>query len=450
MSADITFRHSLEKKVAYVVFARGLLSAGERVIVALSGGADSVALLCALHALGFKCLAAHCNFHLRGDESMRDERYACDIADRLGCDFRKIDFDVDEYRRLSPGTPSLEMACRDLRYHWFDHLRAETEIRRIAVAHNADDNAETLLLNLLRGSSLAGLRGMRPLNSSGIIRPLLEVSRMEIEDYLRAIGVDFVTDSSNLSDDFTRNRLRHHVIPALQYAAGEGKNALNVITSSLRLLSENHDFYRHAVEEKRASYTLPDSGIDLNKLIASEPQSALLLYEWLSPEGFTRSQTDDMLASADRSGRKFISSAGNILISSRGILLRSDDTAASDPAKKFHYELIAPADFHPVRDPFCAYFDAETLEKSGSVNVRFWKEGDRLLPFGMKGSRLVSDIFSDAKLSLRQKQTLPLLTHTDGSGNEIILWVPGLRASRNFPVTPSTRSILRVIYSPGQ
>ena len=110
MSADITFRHSLEKKVADVVFARGLLSAGERVIVALSGGADSVALLCALHALQFKCLAAHCNFHLRGDESMRDERYASDIAARLGCDFRKIDFDVDEYRRLSPGTPSLEMA----------------------------------------------------------------------------------------------------------------------------------------------------------------------------------------------------------------------------------------------------------------------------------------------------------------------------------------------------
>ena len=150
MSADITFRHSLEKKVADVVFARGLLSAGERVIVALSGGADSVALLCALHALQFKCLAAHCNFHLRGDESMRDERYASDIAARLGCDFRKIDFDVDEYRRLSPGTPSLEMACRDLRYRWFDNLRAETGIRRIAVAHNADDNAETLLLNLLR------------------------------------------------------------------------------------------------------------------------------------------------------------------------------------------------------------------------------------------------------------------------------------------------------------
>lgn len=176
MSADITFRHSLEKKVADVVFARGLLSAGERVIVALSGGADSVALLCALHALRFHCVAAHCNFHLRGEESMRDERYARDIARRLGCDFRKIDFDVDEYRRLSPGTPSLEMACRDLRYHWFDGLRADTGIRRIAVAHNADDNAETLLLNLLRGSSLAGLRGMRPLNASGIIRPLLEVS----------------------------------------------------------------------------------------------------------------------------------------------------------------------------------------------------------------------------------------------------------------------------------
>lgn len=450
MSADITFRHSLEKKVADVVFARGLLSAGERVIVALSGGADSVALLCALHALRFHCVAAHCNFHLRGEESMRDERYARDIARRLGCDFRKIDFDVDEYRRLSPGTPSLEMACRDLRYHWFDGLRADTGIRRIAVAHNADDNAETLLLNLLRGSSLAGLRGMRPLNASGIIRPLLEVSRMEIEDYLRTIEVNFITDSSNLSDDFTRNRIRHHVIPALQYAAGEGKNALNALTSSLRLLSENHDFYRYTIEEKRAHYTLPNGGIDLNKLIASESHAALLLYEWLAPEGFTRSQTDDMLASADRSGRKFISPAGNILISSRGVLLRSDDSVASHPERRFHYELITPDAFHPVRDPFCAYFDAEALEKSGAIDVRFWKEGDRLLPFGMKGSRLVSDIFSDAKLSLTQKQALPLLTHTDHTGREVILWLPGLRASRNFPVTPSTSSILRITYTPDQ
>lgn len=449
-------RTPLERKVAHAINRYGLLRPAERVVVALSGGADSVALLHALHSLGYDCVAAHCNFHLRGDESMRDEKHARDIAHRLNCRFEKTDFDVEAYRHASPGSVSLEMACRDLRYSWFDQLRRRLEIRHIAVAHNADDNAETLILNLLRGSSLAGVRAMRPLNDRGVIRPMLEVSRAEIEEYLTAAGIDYVTDSSNLTDEFTRNRIRHHVLPAMQQAVGEGKNALASLTASLRLLSENHDFYRQAIEEKLQHYSLPDGSIDLHTLASAEPHAALLLFEWLSPRGFNRTQTDAMLASADESGQRFISPSGEQFVISRGNLsLISQSPTPPSPESIFKIDIISQAEFHPERDARTAYFDADAIRQSGlDLTVRYWLEGDRLQPFGMKGSRLLSDLFNDAKLSASQKHTQPLLTLSPqpyghaatSSASDVILWVPGIRASRHYPVTPTTQSILRLTY----
>ncbi len=446
----------LERKVAHAINRYGLLRPAERVVVALSGGADSVALLQALHSLGYDCVAAHCNFHLRGDQSMRDENHAREIALRLNCRFEKTDFDVDAYRKSSSDSISLEMACRNLRYDWFDRLRRGLEIRHIAVAHNADDNAETLILNLLRGSSLAGVRAMRPLNNRGVIRPMLEVSRAEIEEYLTAVGIDYVTDSSNLADEFTRNRIRHHVLPAMQKAIGEGKNALASLTASLRLLSENHDFYRQTIEEKRQLYSLPDESIDIRALASAEPHAALLLYEWLSPRGFNRTQTDAMLAAADDSGQRFISLTGEQFVISRGILSPiSQSPTPPSPESIFKIEIISQAEFHPKRDARTAYFDADAIRQSGlHLTVRYWREGDRLQPFGMKGSRLLSDLFNDAKLSASQKLTLPLLTlsplpdghATPSPDSDVILWVPGIRASRHYTVTPTTQSILRLTY----
>lgn len=449
-------RTQLERKVAYAISRDGLLDSGERVIVALSGGADSVALLSALSSLGYECVAAHCNFHLRGIESMRDEEHARSVARRLGCRFETIDFDVQAYRSSVTDSVSVEMACRDLRYSWFDKLRRVLNIRRIAVAHNADDNAETMILNLLRGSSLAGVRAMRTLNDRGVIRPVLEVSRAEIEDYLTEAGLDYITDSSNLTDDFTRNRIRHHVLPAMQKAVGDDRNALATLTASLRLLSANHDFYIQAIEEKRQRYALPDGSINLRALAAEEPHSQLLLFEWLSPIGFNRTQTDAMLASAGESGRRFLSTSGTEIILSRGVLsvIRYAECPPS-PESVFTMDIISPSDFHPTRDAHTAYFDAEALNRTGrKLAVRYWREGDRLHPFGMKGSRLLSDLFNDAKLSPDKKNSLPILILSSESSDstpasdetDLILWVPGLRASRHYPVTPETRSILRLTY----
>lgn len=185
-----------------------------KVVVGVSGGADSTALLLALAASGVQVVAVHCNFHLRGEESMRDQRHVEQLCPRLGVELRVVDFDVAGYCASHPGV-SVEMACRDLRYDFFREMVAEVGADRIAVAHNADDNVETLLLNLFRGSGVTGLRGMLP-DTGEIVRPLLSVSRGDIEEYLSERREEFVVDSSNLESDYRRNYIRNELLPAIE------------------------------------------------------------------------------------------------------------------------------------------------------------------------------------------------------------------------------------------
>ena len=186
---------------------------GQPILVALSGGADSVALLRALHEAGCHSHAAHCNFHLRGDESMRDEQFVRDLCARLEIPLTVKDFDVAAWQQAHGG--SVEMACRELRYAWFEQERERLQCSVIAVAHHADDQIETFFLNLLRGTGIKGLTGMSRL-SGHIWRPLLVVSRQDILDYLFEIGQGYVTDSTNAQNDYRRNRLRNIVLPIVE------------------------------------------------------------------------------------------------------------------------------------------------------------------------------------------------------------------------------------------
>ena len=190
----------------------GMPAPGARVLVALSGGADSVALLLVLRSLGYDCVAVHCNFHLRGEESMRDEKFVRGLCADLGLQLKVKDFNVKE--RMKADGVSVEMACRDLRYEWFEHERQSEQCCNIAVAHHSDDNVETLLLNMLRGTGIAGMAGIKPMNGY-IIRPLLCVSRQEIEEFLKEVGQDYVIDSTNAVADVKRNRLRNIVLPVI-------------------------------------------------------------------------------------------------------------------------------------------------------------------------------------------------------------------------------------------
>lgn len=436
--------HPFEQEIADSIARHGLISPQEQcVLVAVSGGADSVALLAALCALGYPCSAMHCNFHLRGEESDRDTRHTADICRRLGVDVSVKHFDVEK-RREATGE-SMEMACRSLRYDWFAEMADSRQCRTVAVAHHRDDNVETMLLNLMRGTGLAGLTGMSPRNGL-YVRPMLECTRAEIEGYLADRGLDYVTDSSNASNDYLRNRLRNIVIPDMERCFPGARESM---ARTIGCLAEAESFYREAVERKRREYMPDDSHIRIDRLIESEPQARLLLFEWLRPMGFNASQAADIIASG-RSGAVFESQGIRITLS-RGT---AEITRAADPKPETYsvdisQTILRPAfiavsrhvaaDFKPERDARVLCLDESVLEGEPEFELRRWRKGDYIEPFGMKGRKKLSDIFSDAKLSLNQKNRMWVLTR-----NDTVLWIPGLRTSRHFAVGPSTPGYLRL------
>ncbi len=407
------------------------------VIVALSGGADSVALLLVLKALGYRLLAAHCNFHLRADESNADEAFVRRLCQAQGIELRVKDVDVEEWRRRCGG--SVEMAAREARYQWFDALRLELGAQAIAVAHHADDNAETLLLNLLRGTGLSGLRGMLPRNGH-VVRPLLDCRRADIEQYLALKGQSYVTDSTNLKPLYTRNRLRLDLLPYLRLYWPEADKALALTIHHLR---QADAFVQDAVAEKSQRYLTPEGHILVKELKAREPHASFLLYQMLSSRGFSATQVADMLNSAAASGLIF-KADGREWVLDRGVLCQAEpQPAAADPAFfPFTIEIIERSDFTPQRgdDARVTYYDGSVLDGE-PLRARSWQQGDRLQPFGMRGTKKVSDLFTNAKLGLHLKPSVPLLVK-----GEKILWVAGLRRSALYPVTPQSQKIVKITF----
>lgn len=414
--------------------AKRLIDADSTVIVGLSGGADSVALLDLLFSLGYRCVVTHCNFHLRGDESDRDEAVARSHAARLGVEFIKTDFDVPE-RQKSAGE-SVEMACRSLRYEWWECLRKQLGNAVIAVAHHRDDNIETFFLNLMRGSGIAGLKGMLP-RAGDIVRPMLGCTRQEIEEYCRGKGLHYIVDSTNLENDYRRNRLRNIIIPEIER---QFPGAVEGIARSIRCLGDNYGFYRDCVKNAGEKYLSHDGSVDVAGIIGGEAHPRMVLFEILSSLGLNMTHVDNILNCASRSGLTF----GNYILD-RGVLRPASGLTAvervvsltDDP--QFKVTVSPRCDFSPTRDPMTIYLDEKVLDGEPVFTVRPWREGDRLAPFGMKGTRKVSDLFSDAKLSIDEKKRVSILTR-----NDEILWVIGLRASRHFPVTPSTACFLTI------
>lgn len=408
------------------------------VAVGLSGGADSVALLRVLVSLGVKVEAYHCNFHLRGAESDRDEQFCRDLCRQMGIPLAIRHFDVAA--RMAGTGESVEMACRELRYGWW----RSSGVGTLAVAHHADDNAETLLLNLMRGTGLRGLKGMLPRNGH-IIRPLLCVGREEILEYLESIGQDYVTDSTNAACEYRRNRIRNRLLPVFEELF---PGSVEGIKRTVGSLWGNFAIYEDAVGRLRGKYTAADSGdILIDRIKAEEADPASVLYEILAPEGFNIDQCRDMLNPAETlSGRRF----GNRIMEHGVLSIIPQETAAHSltlDAPPFSLTEIDREEFKAIigsgnagRDVM--FMDASVLDGNPEFMLRPWREGDRLAPFGMKGTRLVSDIYSDAKIGVARRNRYPLLVLGDK-----ILWVCGLRASRHYAVTPRTERILMIRYS---
>lgn len=428
-----------ERQVSAAISANQLLRPGARVVVALSGGADSVALLAVLAQLGYDCVAAHCNFRLRGEESMRDMRHAEAVCRRLGVELTTKYFDVEGRRKLTG--ESVEMACRTLRYNWFAQLLDSKRAAAIAVGHHREDNVETFMLNLLRGTGMAGLCGMRYRNGM-VIRPLLDMSRSDIEAYLQACGLTYIVDSSNNSDEFKRNRLRNRVLPELQRSF---PGAADSILATIRHLAGSHSLYRQLVADRMALYADDCRTVSLDALAASEPGARMLLFEFLHDEGYNMSVIAGMIGSVGQSGKLFRSKTGVVRELSRGKLkLQNLDATHNeriypvsllrDILSPVHIEVNEAdvAEFKPCGDVNVAYFDA-AIAAGDDLCLRHWRRGDRLDPFGMQGSKLVSDLFAGAKYDAAAKRDAWLLCKGD-----TILWVVGLRASRHYAVGPGT------------
>ena len=428
-------------KVKETITRHNLLSNdGRTVIVALSGGADSVALLASLCKLKYNCIAAHCNFHLRGEESNRDEAHARSIAHSFNCKIEVSDFDVEKYCTEQKES-SVEVACRDLRYRWFEELCTKYNAQAIAVGHNSDDNCETLLFNLLRGSGIAGMHGIAYKNSRNVVRPLLDCSREDIESFLAECKLKFITDSSNLTTDYSRNKIRNVILPEVEKWFPTARIG---IQRSISNISQQEALYNQCVWEKKRIYSNTEGLIDLSALIATEPNAGLLLYEWHKELGMTRTQADDIVKSNESTGAKFVSE-NYIWVINRGSLYQYSASmmiAENSPEIEDYFRITEHpiAEFKPDKDHNVAYFDRAVL--SGTpLSVRFMIDGDSIKPFGMQGRKKVSDLMTENNVPLIMKRHIPLLV----KGDEI-LWIAGIRASSNFKVSNKSETFIRIQY----
>ena len=432
-------------KVKQYINNNRLLENGSTVIVGLSGGADSTALLRVLMALEYRCIAVHCNFHLRDTESDRDQQFVTELCKGLGIELIVCSYDTASYAKQK--NISIEMAARELRYTDFERIMQERMASAICIAHHREDSNETLLLNLIRGTGIKGLTGIKPRNGH-IIRPLLCVTRPEIEEWLGTLDQPYITDSTNLETDYTRNKIRLELMPLMRSINPSADNSL---AETSKHLQQAYAFYSQAIEQAKEQVvtgTGQEFTININKL-KQTPSVQGLLFEILSPLGFNDTQVSSISESLDsRPGIRFCS-ATHKLLKDRDCFLVSpidkpdtapitidimSNTSVTLPDGRVIRITHAPAGTPISADPCAATLDA-ALITGGQITVRRWREGDRFIPFGMKGRKLVSDYLTDIKTSQAERRTQLVVTHKDD-----IIWVVGRRSDNRYRVTSGTRN----------
>ena len=435
----------MHRKVRAYIEKKQLMSPDAKLIVALSGGADSVALLHVLLRLDYKCEAVHCNFHLRGDESLRDEAFVRDMCHKMGVGLTVADFDTVAY--AGEKKISIEMAARDLRYAFFEKTAAEHGADMIAVAHHKDDVAETMLLNLMRGTGIRGLHGIRPKNGI-VVRPLLCVERNEIIEYLEGANIGYVTDSTNLKSDYTRNKVRLQILPLMREI---NPSIVSTLAQTAERMAGAEKIYDKAIEEGKERVMI-NGNINL-ALLAAEPSPEALLHEILSPLGFNGMQSDDIMNNIDGDSGKEYSSASHAIVRDRGMLLVEKKEGNSPrinmplptegtietPQGCIAIEQTA-FDGKIDKRPSVAMLDRAKLRLP--LQVRNVATGDRFRPFGMRGSKLVSDYLTDRKKSIIEKRNQLVVVDAQGE----IVWLVGERVASTCAVTPATTDILRMTY----
>ncbi|MAP54627.1 tRNA lysidine(34) synthetase TilS [Altibacter sp.] len=419
---------------------------GRKLLVACSGGLDSVALARAMHMLTFEIGLAHCNFSLRAKESDEDEVFVIDLAERLSVPVYTETFDTKAY--ASATKLSTQMAARELRYRWFEELLKDFQYDYILTAHHADDDLETFFINLSRGTGLRGLTGI-PAQNERVVRPLLPFSRQEIMDFAKREKWYWREDSSNLNTEYLRNKLRLDVLPMYKVLAPQVlqnfKTTQEHLQSSRDLIEDYMALiYNLAISEMDGGYK-----IDTKKL-EELPHTDALLYELLAPFGFTSWDDISNLVSA-QSGKQ-IFSGSHRLLKDRDVFLLTEIPSEEDRTEIFISENEKKID-HPIplqinstekignTTPSTIYVDRDKIQFP--LQLRKWQKGDAFQPFGMQGKKKLSKFFKDEKLSLVAKENIWLLCSKDQ-----IIWIVGMRMDDRFKATEKTEHILEITTTP--
>ncbi|MFC7357486.1 tRNA lysidine(34) synthetase TilS [Jejudonia soesokkakensis] len=415
---------------------------GKRLLVACSGGLDSVVLTYLLKHSDFDLALAHCNFSLRASESDSDEDFVVTLADKLSIPVFTETFQTKQFAK--DHKVSIQMAARQLRYDWFSQLLKSTHYEYVVTAHHADDALETFLINLSRGSGLRGLTGIPEINEN-IIRPLLPFSKAQILAYAKKENLYWREDSSNAASEYLRNALRLHVIPFLKETNSSILDALQKTQRNLRDSESLIQDYMSLVYNLVITENFDGYSIHLQKLLEL-PNTEALLYELLSPFGFTDFTALSALLTA-QSGKQIFSETHRIL-KDRDVLLLTEvikdveELSVTIPKKTskittpipLHFEIV---DNRVLSNDATIFVDYDKLQFP--LTLRKWKEGDSFQPFGMQGKKKLSKFFKDEKVSLVAKEKMYVLC----SGNEI-LWVVGMRMDDAYKVTPQTQKILKI------
>ncbi|MCR4737405.1 MAG: tRNA lysidine(34) synthetase TilS [Bacteroidales bacterium] len=409
---------------------------GYRYLLAVSGGADSTVMAHLFHEVGLDMAIAHCNFHLRGEDSNHDMRLVQQLAGQMNVPLLLREFDTIGIQKDSG--LSIEMTARKLRYDWFDEIGKDYDF--IVTAHQANDVAETLLLNLCRGTGLKGLASI-PSKNGKIIRPMLQFTADEIREYAHQHRIPFAIDCTNADESIKRNRIRHSVLPQL---ADLNPNIIHTFSKNCHIFRQQYGFYRKQMDEIMNKIRIPtDQGVQINiHALGEHPCKSLILYELLNDYGFTTEVVEEIARNPQvQSGTRYLSPTHTLLVNRDHFLVRPNKLEQN---KIIEIHSVEELENH-FRVEHCTAEESIQYPKNNRtlfipeeklifpLTLRHWHHGDFFYPLGGNGKQKLSDFFSDHKINVFQKQEVQLLC----SGNAII-WIVGFRSDERYKINSST------------
>ncbi len=425
-----------------------LFSDDETILLAISGGIDSMVLCDLFLKSSYKFAIAHCNFQLRGEESFRDENFVTNYCNKNNITLHKIRFDT--YKHMDIEGISLQMAARDLRYRWFEDLLQENNYKYLATGHHGDDSIETFLINIIRGTGIAGLHGIQH-KINNIIHPLLFTNREEISAYAKKNNIEFVEDSTNSSTKYTRNKIRHELIPLIKEIS---PNFQRTILKEIERFKETEQVFRTVIDQaKQEIFAFENDRINISieKIKSLNPQR-IYLYEFLNEYNFNESTINSILESIyeKSSGKQFFSETHRIvkdreyLIMTQNNIINNNEYHISDNLTSIKFPLSLEMEFLKdlsfIKIPKTkdiAMLDADKLEFP--LILRKWKKGDYFYPYGLKGEKKISEFYKNLKYSIVDKENQWLLC-----SNDDIVWVIGQRIDDRYKITNKTKTIYRI------